>query len=148
VAQLEKANFELKAQLEDLTSKHMALQEKYDDLSCSYEKLVDSHAMLDIAHEVMVTSVKSYLPHMHKCTSSQVHIDLSCANPCLSQANILLSTTSDLDNVGKKGRHNGHGLVANSNKKNKSTSSSTRSKVKIRSRSLSLALIARKRVTM
>jgi hypothetical protein len=98
----------------------VALQEKYDDLSCPHEKLVDSHVMLDIAYKEMVTLVKSYLPYMHKCTTSQVHIDLSCANPCLSQANILPSTTSDLDNVGKKERHNGHGLVSNSNKKNKS----------------------------
>jgi predicted nuclease with TOPRIM domain len=65
VAQLEKANCELKAQLEDLTSKHVALQEKYDDLSCSHEKLVDSDAMLDIAHEVMVTSVNLISTSVH-----------------------------------------------------------------------------------
>jgi hypothetical protein len=60
---------------------------------------------------------------MHKCTCSQVHIDLSCANPCLSQENILPSTTCDLDNVGKNVKGGDHGLVANSNKKNKSNKS-------------------------
>jgi hypothetical protein len=79
----------------------VALQEKYDDLSCSHGKLLDSHAMPNITHEVMVTSVKSYLPHMHKCTCSLVHIDFPYANSCCSQANIFPSTTSDLDNVGK-----------------------------------------------
>ena len=98
----------------------MSLQEKYDDLSCSHEKLVDYHTMIDMAHEVMVTSVKSYLPHMHKCTCSQVHIDFSCANPCRSQENIFPSTTSDLDNVGKNVKHKGHGIGVISNKKNNS----------------------------
>uniref|UniRef100_K4ALG0 Uncharacterized protein n=1 Tax=Setaria italica TaxID=4555 RepID=K4ALG0_SETIT len=87
VAQLENANCRLKAQIEELPSKHVDLQEKYDDLSCSHEKLVDSHVMLGIAHEVMVTSIKSYQPHIHNCTCSQVQIKLSCANPCYSQAN-------------------------------------------------------------
>jgi hypothetical protein len=45
------------------------------------------------------------------------HIDLSCANPCLSQANILPNTTSDLDNIGKNEKGSSHGLVANSSKK-------------------------------
>jgi hypothetical protein len=43
----------------------VALQEKYDDLSCSHEKLVDSDAMLDIAHEVMVTSVNLISTSVH-----------------------------------------------------------------------------------
>jgi predicted nuclease with TOPRIM domain len=67
IVQLDKSNCELKAQVEDLTSKHVGLQEKYDDLSFTHEKLVDSHAMLDITHEVMKTSVKFYQPHMYKC---------------------------------------------------------------------------------
>jgi hypothetical protein len=86
LAQLEKSNYEKKkAQVENLTCKHVGLQEKYDNLSCIDEKPVDSHAMLDITHEVMKTSVKSYQPRMFKCTCSQIHIDLTCANPCCSQ---------------------------------------------------------------
>ena len=85
VAQLEKANSGLKAQIEELASKYVALQENHDVQLCSHEKLVDSHAMLEIAHEVVLTMVKSHQPLTHKCTCSQVQIDLSCANPCCSQ---------------------------------------------------------------
>ena len=42
--------------------------------------------MLEIAHEVVVTMVKSYQPHTHKCTCTQVPYILSCANNCCSQA--------------------------------------------------------------
>jgi hypothetical protein len=42
--------------------------------------------MLEIAHEVVITSVKSYQPHTHKCTCSQIPSILSCANKCVSQA--------------------------------------------------------------
>ena len=41
--------------------------------------------MLEIAHEVVVTTVKSYQPHTHKCTCTQVPYILSCANNCCSQ---------------------------------------------------------------
>jgi hypothetical protein len=97
----------------------VGLQEKYDDLSCTHKKLVDSHAMLDITHEVMKTSVKFYQPHMYKCICSQVHIDLSCANPCCSQENISPSI-SDLDNVGENEKNKGHGYEINSKTKIKS----------------------------
>ena len=82
---MEKANSELKAQNEELASKYVALQENHEVLLCSHEKLVDSHAMLEIAHEVVLTTVKSHQPLTHKCTCSQVQIDLSCANPYYSQ---------------------------------------------------------------
>ncbi len=85
VAQLEKANSGLKAQNEELASKYVALQENHGVLLCSHEKLVDSHAMLEIAHEVVLTTVQLHQPLTHKCTCSQVQIDLSCANPCCSQ---------------------------------------------------------------
>ncbi|KAG2619456.1 hypothetical protein PVAP13_3NG076946 [Panicum virgatum] len=42
---VEKANCELKGQPDNLTSKHVALQEKYDDLSCSHEKLHKGHGI-------------------------------------------------------------------------------------------------------
>jgi hypothetical protein len=76
----------LKDKVERLTSKNEILQEDYDELLCSHEKLIESHLMLEIAHEVVVTSVKSYKPHTHKCTCTQVPYILSCANNCCSQA--------------------------------------------------------------
>ena len=76
----------LKVQVGSLTSKHVALQGTHKELEHSYEKLAESHAMLGIAHEVVITSVKSYQPLTHTCTCSQVQIMLSCDKPCCSQA--------------------------------------------------------------
>ncbi len=50
--------------------------------------------IVEIAHEVIIATVKSYGPH--------AQVDLTCANTCCSEANISLSTTCDLDYVGKK----------------------------------------------
>ena len=75
-----------KAKLEMLTSEHMTLQGTHLELEKSYEKLVDSHASLEVAHEVMVTMVKSYEPLTHSCKCSQVQIDLACTKSCCSQA--------------------------------------------------------------
>jgi len=86
VASLEKENQMLKAQVESLTSKHVALQGTHKELEHFYEKLADSHAMLEVAHEVVLTSVKSYQPLSHTCTCSQVQIMLSCDKSCCSQA--------------------------------------------------------------
>uniref|UniRef100_K3Y388 Uncharacterized protein n=1 Tax=Setaria italica TaxID=4555 RepID=K3Y388_SETIT len=86
VASLEKANEVLKAQLEKLTSEHMALQATHKELDCSHEKLVESYAILDIAHEVVITLVKSIQPLTHTCSCSQVKINSSCTNLCCSQA--------------------------------------------------------------
>ena len=76
----------LKDKVEMLTSKNEILQEDHDELLCSHEKPMDSHLMLEIAHDVVVTLVKSYQPHTHKCTCTQVLSILSCANNCCSQA--------------------------------------------------------------
>ena len=84
VASLEKENQILKAQVESLTSKHVALQGTHKELEYSYEKLVESHAMLEVAQEVVLTSVKSYQPLTHTCTCSQASIMLSCDKPCCS----------------------------------------------------------------
>jgi len=62
VASLEKENQMLKAQVESHTSKHVALQGTHKELEYSYEKLVESHAMIEVAQEVVLTSVKSYQP--------------------------------------------------------------------------------------
>ena len=52
VASLEKENQMLKAQVESLTSKCVALQGTHKELENSYEKLAESHAMLEVAHEL------------------------------------------------------------------------------------------------
>ena len=54
-ASLEKENQMLKAQVESPISKHVALQGTHKELEHSYEKLAESHAMLGIAHEVVIT---------------------------------------------------------------------------------------------
>jgi hypothetical protein len=47
---------------------------------------MDSYALLESAHEVMVTTVKDSQPHT--CTCAQPSIDLSCANSCCSHAKL------------------------------------------------------------
>jgi hypothetical protein len=80
----------------------MALQADHKGLECSYEKLVDFYATREIAHEVMLSSVKSIQPLSNTCTCSQVQINLSCANDCLSQASqssiehVLVESCDDL----------------------------------------------------
>jgi hypothetical protein len=67
-----------------LIRKHMKLQKTHGDLLCSHKELIDSYALLESAHEVMVTKVKDYKPHT--CTCAPPSIDLSCATSCCSQA--------------------------------------------------------------
>jgi len=47
---------------------------------------MESHALYEVAHEVMITMVKFCEPLTRTCTSSQVQIDLICTKPCCSQA--------------------------------------------------------------
>uniref|UniRef100_K3YZS8 CCHC-type domain-containing protein n=1 Tax=Setaria italica TaxID=4555 RepID=K3YZS8_SETIT len=94
VASLEKANEVLIAQLEKLTSEHMDLKAIHKELECSHEKLVESYAILHIAHEVIITSVKSIQTLSHTCSCSQVNVDLSCTKICCSQA-----TQSSIEHV-------------------------------------------------
>jgi hypothetical protein len=54
-------------------------------LVCSHNKFMDSPIMLEMAHEVVLTNLKSYQPHI--CTYSQIETILSCANKCCSQEN-------------------------------------------------------------
>jgi hypothetical protein len=75
---------ELLVEFKKLISKHMKLQKRHEDLLCSHKELLDSYALLESAHEVMVTTVKDSQPHT--CTRAQLFIDLSCANSCCSQA--------------------------------------------------------------
>jgi hypothetical protein len=62
----------------------MKLQKRHEDLLCSHKEFMDSYALLESAHEVMVTTIKDSQPHT--CTCAQPSIDLSCANSCYSQA--------------------------------------------------------------
>jgi hypothetical protein len=74
---------ELLVEFSKLKRKYMKLQKRYGDLLCSHKKLIDSYALLESAHEVMVTKVKDSKPHT--CTCAPPSIDLSCANSYCSQ---------------------------------------------------------------
>jgi predicted nuclease with TOPRIM domain len=95
-------NERLEEKLGKLTGEHKALQANHKGLDCSYEKLVDSYATLEIAHEVVVSLVKFMQPLSHTCTCSQVQIDLPCINDCFSQASqysieyVIVESCSDL----------------------------------------------------
>jgi hypothetical protein len=52
----------------------------------SHKELINSYALLESTHEVMVTKVKDSQPHT--CTYAPPSIDLSCANSCCSQAKL------------------------------------------------------------
>jgi hypothetical protein len=83
VAQLEKENTMLNSMIEKLNIENMALQEKHDMLVRSHNKFMDSHIMLEMAHEVVLTNLKSCQPHI--CTCTQIETILSCANKCCYQ---------------------------------------------------------------
>ncbi|TVU17092.1 hypothetical protein EJB05_33105, partial [Eragrostis curvula] len=101
VASLQQENCNLKAQFGVLTSKQVNLQKSHEVLLCSHEDLIEAHALLEISHEVVLTMVKSYQPHTCNCTSTEMSIDLSCANVCCSQVkpscdeHILVETCDD-----------------------------------------------------
>jgi hypothetical protein len=57
VAQLKTKNSRLRSQVEMMNLEKLPLGEKYDMLSHSHSELVDDHIMLDIAHEVVTTSL-------------------------------------------------------------------------------------------
>jgi hypothetical protein len=84
VAQLEKENTMLKNTIEKLNIENLALQEKHDMLVCSHNKFMDSHIMLEMAHEVVLTNLKLYQPHL--CTCTKIETILPCANNCCYQA--------------------------------------------------------------
>jgi cobalamin biosynthesis Co2+ chelatase CbiK len=101
-ASLEQEKKVLNDKLEKLTSKHMALQACHKELECSHDKLVESYTCLEVAHEVVLSSVTSTQPLTHTCTCSHVNIELSCAKPCCSQASqssiehVFVETCDDL----------------------------------------------------
>jgi hypothetical protein len=75
---------ELLEEFKKLISKHMKLQKRHGDLLCSHKELMDSYALLESAHEIMIITVKDSQPHT--CTCAQPSTDLSCAKSCCSQA--------------------------------------------------------------
>jgi hypothetical protein len=60
---------ELWVEFKKLISKHIKLQKRHKDLLCSHKELMDSYALLELAHEVMITTVKDSQPHLHMCTT-------------------------------------------------------------------------------
>jgi hypothetical protein len=83
-AQLEKENTMLKDIIEKLNLENLALHERHDMLVCSHNKFMDSHIMLEMALEVVLTNLKSYQPHT--CTHVEIETMLPCANHYCSQA--------------------------------------------------------------
>jgi hypothetical protein len=60
----------------------MKLQKRHEDLLYSHKELMDSYALLEATHEIMVTTVKDSQPHT--CTRAPLFVDLSCINSCCS----------------------------------------------------------------
>jgi hypothetical protein len=75
---------ELLLEFKKFISKHMKLQKKHGDLLYSHKELIDSFALLESTHEIMVSKVKYSQPHT--CTCAPHSINLSCANSCCPQA--------------------------------------------------------------
>jgi hypothetical protein len=98
----EEANDVLEAQLSKLTSEHMTLQATQKELECSHEKLVDSYASLEIALEVVLSSVKCLQPLTPICTCSLVNNEFACTKSCCIQASqssiehVFVETCDDL----------------------------------------------------
>jgi hypothetical protein len=74
---------ELWVKFKKLINKHIKLQKRYVNLLCSHKELIDSYALLELAHGVMLTKVKDFKVHI--CTCAPPYIDLSCANSYCSQ---------------------------------------------------------------
>jgi hypothetical protein len=80
-----------------LISKHIKLQERHGNLLCSHKKIMDSCALLESAHEVMLAMVKSSQPHTCTC-APYFYIILSKVYQFLegAQATKILSSKSRL----------------------------------------------------
>jgi hypothetical protein len=73
---------ELLVEFRKLILKHMKLQKTHGDLLYFHKELIDSYALLESAHEAMVTKIKDSKPHT--CTCASPSIDLSYATSCCS----------------------------------------------------------------
>jgi hypothetical protein len=67
VASLEQEKKVLNEKLEKLTSEPMALQARHKELDCSHDMVVESYTCLEVAHEVVLSSIKSTQPLSHTC---------------------------------------------------------------------------------
>jgi hypothetical protein len=56
---------ELLVEFRKLIRKHMKLQKRHGNLLCSHNELINSYALLESAHEVMVTNLNLTLAHVH-----------------------------------------------------------------------------------
>jgi hypothetical protein len=80
----------------------MTLQATHKELECSHEKLVDSYASLEIAHEVILSMVKFLKPLTPNCTCSLVNNEFTCTKPCCTLASqysiehVFVETCDDL----------------------------------------------------
>jgi hypothetical protein len=83
-------NAMLKNTIEKLNIENLALQEKHDMLVCSHNKFIDSHIMLEMAHEVVLTNFKSYQPHICTCIQIETYHHV-LTNVALKKANLSLS---------------------------------------------------------
>jgi hypothetical protein len=63
-------------------------------IKCSHEDLQDAHVMLQVSHEVVVTSVKHFQPHTQEYICSPNFINPICANAYCSQ-----STQSNVEQI-------------------------------------------------
>jgi hypothetical protein len=58
---------ELLVEFKKLISKYMKLQKRHGDLLCFHKELIDSYALLESAHELMVIKLKDSQPHTCTC---------------------------------------------------------------------------------
>jgi len=68
---LKKKDEDLKTQVDELTNKLMYEQTHGMEVKCSNERIMDSLAILEIAHEVMVTVVKSNKQINNTCSQNE-----------------------------------------------------------------------------
>jgi hypothetical protein len=61
------------------------MQKDYEMLKYSHEDLQDAYVMLQVSHEIVVTSVKHFQPDIQGCTCSPNFVNPICANACYSQ---------------------------------------------------------------
>ncbi|KAG2642766.1 hypothetical protein PVAP13_2KG243900, partial [Panicum virgatum] len=78
IALVEERNHALKTELDELTSKHMDLQNLHQKLKCPNDQLVDSFVNLEVAHEVIVTMYEQVI--VEDCND-----DLALENEVLKQ---------------------------------------------------------------
>jgi len=71
------------------------LEESHAKLSGTHEDLLSSHSKIKLAHEAMVSEVKSCESHVNISTSTLNDL-LPCANPCNSSTSHIISTHDEL----------------------------------------------------